>query len=120
MSGSPIVSRATAHQKRTHHQFVAGLGYIAHEGPPELPPAAQGTKNCQPPSGTADRSVHVMQPPGGAGTMLMVWHADGAWGPIKPGQGNRMAWEPSHLSRAGWEYVGPADGAPARGKGKRA
>lgn len=110
---SPIVSRDEAHKKRTHHQFVPGLGYLAHSGPPDLPPTAKGTMNCAPPAGTKDGSAHVMRPPYGAAEMTMLWVAgEQAWAPSTPGKGNRLAWPPAHLSRAGWEYVGPVDGAP--------
>jgi hypothetical protein len=124
MAGSPLVNRATAHQKRIHHQFVPGMGYIAHTAAPDLPAGANGTKNCNPPSGTKDGTSHIMQPPGGHPQMAMIWHAaESAWGPTKPGHGNRLAWEPAHLSKAGWEYIGPGDApvpAPTKGgKGKR-
>ena len=50
----------------------------------------------------------MLRPPNGAPPMEMVWHAgERAWGPMRPDKGNRMAWTPDHLSKAGWEYVGP-------------
>ena len=105
---SPFVTREHAHQKRTHHQYIDGLGYMAHEGPPELPAAAQGAKNCVPPEGTKDGTAHLLQPPGGHPQMILLWvEAEGAWASRHPGKGNRLAWTTDHLMRAGWEYVGP-------------
>lgn len=104
---SLIVPRQTAQAKPTHHQFVTGLGYVRHDGPPPLPRGAQGSKNCKPAPKTEDGSVHTLRIPGGRVVREMVWHASAqAWGPAR-GQGNRMAWSPEHLSKAGWEYVGP-------------
>jgi len=119
MAGSPIVRRATAHQKRTHHQFVPGLGYVAHEAPPDLPAVAKGDKNCEPPASVRDGSVHIMKPPGGHPPMAMTWIAgERAWASRPPNRGNRLAWTPAHLSSAGWEYVGP-EVAPPKGRGRR-
>ncbi len=119
---SPIVNRAAAHKQPKHHQFVPGLGYIAHDAPPDLPPGANGSKNCAPAPGTKDGTPHDLRVPGGAQTMALVWR-EGAWHSPTLGKGNRLAWDPAHLSRAGWEYVGPAAeaAAPAKGgRGKRA
>ena len=104
----PFVSRAEAHRKMTHHQYVDGLGFLAHSGPPELPAAAQGSKNCAPPSSTKDGSPHLLRPPGGHPDMILLWvAAENAWRSTHPGKGNRLAWTTDHLSKAGWEYVGP-------------
>jgi hypothetical protein len=109
-----LVNRSTAMQRRTHHQFMPGLGYVAHSGPPDLPPGANGKANCDPPAGTADGSVHVMQPPRPHPPMLMVWiAAEKAWASQRPERGNRLAWPPGHLSKAGWEYDSPATAAPS-------
>jgi hypothetical protein len=103
-----IVSRAAAMRRRTHHQFVPGLGYIAHAAPPDLPPTSRGNKNCEPPTGTPDGSIHLIKPPTGAPPMLMTWvAAERAWASTKPGAGNRLAWPTAHLMRAGWEYDRP-------------
>ena len=108
MPATPIVSRKEAIKQRTRHQFVPGLGYLVHSGPPELPPTARGTKNCAPPAGAKDGGVYMLRPPNGAPPMEMVWHGvERAWGPTRADKGNRMAWTPDHLSKAGWEYVGP-------------
>ena len=113
---TPFVSRHTAERHRTHHQFVPGLGYLEHEEAPDLPAAACGSANCSPAANTKDGSRHVLQPPGGHPAMVLIWvAAESAWAPLNPAKGNRMAWTPAHLSRAGWEYVGPENGA----KGKR-
>ena len=107
---SPFVSRKEALRKPTHHQFIKGIGYIAHSGPPELPLGSNGAKNCEPPKNTPDKSVHVLRPPNGARDMTFVWHAaDQAWAAIVPDKGNRLAWPTSHLQKAGWAYVGPID-----------
>jgi hypothetical protein len=108
MAALPIVTRAEANRKRTAHQFVAGLGYVTHSGPPELPPGARGNKNCMPPSGTKDGSMHLLRPPSGAEPIAFVWvTAEQAWAGTNPARGNRLAWPVTHLARAGWEYVGP-------------
>ena len=112
---SPIVSRERAHQKRTHHQFVPGIGYLAHDGPPELPKGCNGTKNCAPPAGTKDGTFHIMRPSHGASPIQMIWvAAENSWASTKPEKGNRLAWTVDHLKRAGWEYVGPDKGKPKR------
>ena len=104
---SPLVSRSEAAAKRTHHQFVPGIGYLAHSGPPELPGWMSGSKNCDPPAGTAEGSVHLLRPPSGGTSMEFLWvAAEKAWAPAN-GRGNRLAWPTSHLMRAGWEYDRP-------------
>jgi len=106
MTASPLVDRATAYKKLTQHQFIPGMGYLAHSGPPELPAVAKGTKNCIPPAGTKDGSAHVLKPPGGAPPMRMLWiEAERAWASPKPATGNRLAWTTDHLTKAGWEYI---------------
>jgi hypothetical protein len=106
---SPIVSRKSAHLKMTHHQYIDGIGYLVHEGPPELPLGhGGGSKNCEPSKGTKDGSEHFLQPPRGAPEMILVWvEAERAWRPPHPGRGNRLAWSTDYLSRAGWEYLQP-------------
>lgn len=104
-----VVNRPAAHQRKTGHQFVPGLGYVAHQGPPPLNPRANGTKNCDPPQGTRDGSVHLLRPPNGHPPITMVWIAmERAWASRMPERGNRLAWPTSHLRRAEWEYIGPA------------
>ena len=106
---SPLVSRKVALKNRTHHQFIPGIGYLAHDGPPELPAEMSGGKNCEPPSGSKDGSAHMIRPPNGAAPMAFLWAAgEKAWASPRPEAGNRLAWAPTHLSRAGWEYGGPA------------
>jgi hypothetical protein len=112
MANSPLVSRSEAYKRLTHHQFAAGLGYVAHSGPPELPPIARGTKNCAPPNGTADGSLHVMRPPNGHPPITMRWvQAEQAWASLQPEKGNRLAWPGSYLMRAGWAYGEPVRAA---------
>lgn len=107
-----LVDGMTAHRRPTHHQMVSGLGYVAHQGPPDLPRHARGTKNTDPPAGTLDGSLHVLQPPGEHPPMTMRWHrATKSWAALNPQQGNRLAWPTEHLKKAGWEYVGPAPDA---------
>lgn len=110
MTASPFVSRAEAMKRPTHHQFIVGVGFLAHSAPPDLPDDARGDKNCAPPERTQhEGSLHVLQPPGDHPPMTLIWSVEhGAW--IHPvlGRGNRVAWTPDHLSKAGWEYVGPA------------
>lgn len=107
--GSPLVSRPEAHARPTHHQFIRGIGFLKHSGVPELPPGANGAKNCRPPPKTADGSLHMLQPGNGHPAVKMKWlAAHAAWGSLKPAKGNRLAWPVDHLSKAGWEYVGPA------------
>ncbi len=110
---SPLVPRSDALQKRTHHQFVRGIGYLAHSGPPELPDTARGTKNCEPAPGTKNGSVHLMRPPTGAAPLKMVWIAkERAWASAVPDRGNRLAWSTNHLMRAGWVNAGPVPTKP--------
>ncbi len=106
---SPVVDRATAMGRRTHHQFLPGIGYIAHSGPPALPDRPPGTKSCKPPAGTKDGSVHLMKPGTGGPPIRMLWIAgEGAWASLKIGKGNRLAWSAAFLTAAGWEYGGVA------------
>ena len=109
---SPLVSREQALAKQTHHQFIKGIGYLAHAGAPDLPTTARGSKNCSPPAGTKSGFVGLLKPPTGADPLRLVWiTAEGAWASPRPDKGNRMAWSTTHLQRAGWEYIGPADAA---------
>lgn len=111
---STIVPRRDALQKQTHHQFVPGFGYIAHGGAPVLPKGSNGTKDCNPPEGTADGTVHLLRPPNGDDPMAFRWiAAERAWGTMRLDRGNRIAWAPDHLMRAGWAYVSPSKAHPA-------
>jgi hypothetical protein len=114
--GSPLVARHTAIAKQTHHQFIKGIGYLAHEGPPELPRSANGKKNTNPPAGTKTGFVGLLRPPTGGNPVRFVWVSpEGAW--ASPAmKGNRMAWTTTYLQLAGWEYVGPADDEKKPGK----
>lgn len=106
---SPLVSRDEALAKPMHHQYVIGIGYLAHDGPPDLPASASGRKGCCPKKDAAEGSLHVMKPPNGAGPVIMLWsRKHQAWSALNPGKGNRMAWSAEFLMRAGWEYVRPA------------
>lgn len=114
-----IVSRSTATKDPTRHQFVKNIGFLMHDGPPELPPGYNGTANCAPAADAPDLSVHVLQTPGDGVEIRMKWLADHrAWSSMVFGKGNRLAWTPDHLSRAGWKYVGPVD-AQKKEKTKR-
>jgi len=104
-----LVPRDVAHRRKTHHQLVPGLGYVAHAGPPDLPAGCDGKENCAPPRGTADGTIHLMRPPGGHPPLAMRWvAADQAWESLQPERGNRLAWPTSHLTKAGWAYLRPA------------
>lgn len=103
-----IRSQQQAHKARTKHQFVPGIGYLEHSGAPDIRPHPAGGKNCDPAPGTADGSLHTMRPPNGHPPMMMMWiAAEKAWASRQPERGNRLAWSTAHLSKAGWEYVGP-------------
>jgi hypothetical protein len=105
-----VVEKTAAQRKKTHHQFIPGIGYIAHDGPPELPAGVNGTKNCDPAKGTKDGSLHLLRPPNGHPPLAFEWiAAERAWESVQPERGNRLAWPADHLKRAGWEYVGPTD-----------
>lgn len=105
---SPLVSKRVADANPTHHQHILGMGYLAHSGAPDLPDHCKGEENCAPPQGTANASLHLLKPPGGAPDMIFKWAAKhNAWLSISPGKGNRMAWTVDHLMKAGWRYVGP-------------
>lgn len=104
---SPIVRRSVAQAKPTLHRFIRGIGYLAHDGPPELPRGSNGKKNCAPPEGTPDGSIHLLQPPTGAPPMALKWSVKhSAWLSLEPSAGNRLGWPAEHLMKAGWEYVG--------------
>jgi hypothetical protein len=112
----PLASRVEAMKRPTHHQFVPGIGYLVHSGPPDLPPEANGKKNCLPPTGTADGSVHMLKPPTGADPIAFRWNqADQSWISTRPAKGNRLAWPASHLQRAGWEYAEAKAGSRKKG-----
>lgn len=101
-------TRDQAMKRRTAHQFVAGLGYVAHAEMPVPPANAAGGQNCEPPAKAADGSRHLLKHVGG-GSRTFTWvAAERAWAPIKHGEGNRLAWTVDYLSKAGWEYVGKA------------
>lgn len=104
-----IVRRRDAMKQPTQHQFVPGFGYVAHGTAPELPRGANGTKNCEPLPGTKNGSRHLLRPPTGTSPMVFTWiAAEHAWASARPEKGNRLAWTAAHMTRAGWEYVGPA------------
>ena len=106
----PLVTRSEAMKRQTAHQHLQGMGYIFHAGEPELPPGMPiGSKPCGAPAGAADGSLHVLEAPQGAEIRMRWVAAESAWAPLKSHAGNRMAWTPSYLSRAGWAYLRPAD-----------
>lgn len=114
------VSRDEAMRRSVHCQYVHGQGFYDHGGPPVLPEGASGAANCLPAVGTADGSMHVLQPPGGHPEMTMVWRAaESAWAPTVLGKGNRMAWTHDHLARAGWSYKRSAEDQKQSKKPKR-
>jgi hypothetical protein len=99
-----FVNRTEAMRDPTRHQYVEGIGYVAHSGAPEFAPV-RAPKNCAPPAKTADGSHHMLKPPSGGKPIMMVWWAKHrAWATIHPGKGNRLCWTTDHLSKAGWEY----------------
>jgi hypothetical protein len=101
------VPRSVAMKAQTKHQFLHGIGYVPHGGPPDIPTGAQGGKNCLPATGAANGSIHILKPSHGAPPMRMRWvAAEQAWAGLNQAKGNRLAWTADHLSRAGWEYVG--------------
>ena len=88
-----VVGKREAHQKKTHHQLIVGVGYIAHSGAPELPAGANGSKNCDPPAGAKDGSLHLLRPPNGHPPLAFRWiTAEQAWESVQPERGNRLAW----------------------------
>jgi hypothetical protein len=104
-----FVNRTEAMKNPTRHQYVEGIGYIPHSGPPEFGSPVKMPKNCLPPAGTKDGTLHEMIPPNGAKPVTMAWWAKHkAWAALHPGKGNRLCWTVDHLSRAGWEYGNPA------------
>ena len=114
-TSTPLVSRVQALKQMTHHQFLPGVGYLQHSGPPDLPEAAKGTKNCSPPANTPNGSFHLLKPPTGAPPLTLIWVAsEKAWASQHPGKGHRLAFSTNHLMRAGWEYVGLAPEQPPR------
>lgn len=103
-----VSTRRTALAAKTQHQFVPGVGYIRHQGLPHLPDHCRGTANCAPSPLTIGGTHHLLAPPGGGALVQFTWcDVEKAWCPWPPGRGNRLAWTPAHLSRAGWSYVGP-------------
>lgn len=104
------IRRAEALKKQTGHQFVPGIGYIAHPEEPlgpdgkRIPAHPNGNKNCTPPASTADKSMHVLRHAGGANHVMRWVAVEKAWSPLRPGDGNRMAWSIDYLSKHGWEY----------------
>jgi hypothetical protein len=110
MPSTLIVPRRTAMAKKIHHSFVRGIGYINHGAPPELDDHVhRGSKPCSPPVAflLINGTHHLLRPPSGGKLLEFVWSAaEQAWEPWPPHRGNRLAWTPAHLSKAGWAYVG--------------
>lgn len=105
------VTEHQAKNAKTKHSFVPGIGYIAQAEAPKFAPHPAGGKNCAPPAGTANGSRYTLRSPGGKDGSIektFLWvAAEQAWEPEIMG-GNRLAWTVDHLSKAGWECVGPA------------
>src|ERR1700744_570478 len=104
-----LTDEQAAMKRQTHHQFVRGLGYVNHGAEPPVPPAAIPSY-AVPPEGTADGSLHILNPSHNAPPMTMGGvAAEKAWRhPHDSARGNRMAWTAVFLGRSGWAYVGPA------------
>ena len=111
------IKRATAMKKQTGHQFVPGIGYVAQAEEPmgpdgkPIPAHPNGGKNCAPPAGAANDSKHILRHVGGTDHVMRWVAAEKAWAPLKPGDGNRMAWPVDYLSKHGWQYVSAAPAA---------
>jgi hypothetical protein len=107
-SPSLVVSRSAAMRQRSLHQFIPGIGYVAHGCPPSITAEAKNQKNCEPKAGIIDGSTHYLRPPGGGRPVAMTWvAAEKAWAATQFEKGNRLAWPVDYLRRVGWEYAGP-------------
>lgn len=104
-----VVPRDAAMRRQTHHSFLPDLGFVAHRGPPDVPPGSKASAGCSPPAATTDGSKHMLKPPNGSKPMPFRWVAsEQAWASLKSGEGNRLAWPATFLQRCGWSYVGKA------------
>lgn len=93
---------ATALRRPHHHQKMRGGPYLDLGCEPEIPPGIKPLAPVMPPAGTPELSRHELVARGGA-PIMMRW-VDGRWMPKDAHAGNRMAFTPEYLGRAGWAY----------------
>lgn len=100
-------TQSRALSAKTRHKFSPGLGYIEFEPHEDPPHGAHPLSRCSPPPNAADRSIHLLLPPGGASPMAFRWvAAEKGWEVIPdPSRGKRMAFTDAYLSSHGWTYA---------------
>lgn len=85
------------------HWFRPGGGYVDYGVEPERRGAPiAGEAACLPPTGTPDRSIHMLRGAGGAAIRMMWIEREKAW--ARSG-GIRMAFKASYLAHYGWSYL---------------
>lgn len=108
-----LSTRAAAEKDPARHQFVMGVGYVRHPGPPPVRTPVAAKKDCSPPAGTADGAKHVLKRSPDGEPVTFAWHAaNGSWRPVTTThflKGARMAFQPDYLASIGWEYVGAVE-----------
>lgn len=96
-------------QRSPHtHSFRPGTGYVDHGREPELANSVKNAAPCAPVGPSLPGTIHVLKPAGG-GTIEMRWTGKFWESPHSPSKGNRIAFTPDYLGRAGWSYLKPAE-----------
>jgi hypothetical protein len=88
----------------TQHQIKgSGKGYILVGNEPAIPAGIKSLPPVLPRPGSMPGTLHRLNNSGGSQTILR-WDGMRWWHPTSPTMGNRMAWTPAHLGKAGWSY----------------
>ena len=98
----------------TRHSLKSA-GFFEHGPDEDMRLGAAGMPAVLPPYGTADNSLHLLQPPLGNPPITCRWLMQHqAWAPEGVRPGHRLAFSAAYLGSHGWSYSGPSE-APSEG-----
>jgi hypothetical protein len=92
-----------ARQSPSTHSMRPGVGFINHDAEPKIPAGIKAKHPVKPSKEAKNGSLHYLDSPGGS-RVLMRWDGSTWASGLSPLLGNRIAYKPEFLGRAGWSY----------------